>query len=148
MRKRIQTIVVSLSLLIGLLVPSLAVAPMRVAALASQGDACKGLHQLGGTSCSSDPGSNSPGQNQIASVAKVVVNIISFIAGIAVVILIVVSGIRFAVSGGDSQAAAGARNMLVYAIIGLVIIALTQAIVHFVLDALLHNNVAQNTRSS
>jgi hypothetical protein len=121
---------------------------MRVAALTSQGDACKGLHQLGGTSCSSDPSNNSPGQNQIASVAKVVVNIISFIAGIAVVILIVVSGIRFAVSGGDSQAAAGARNMLVYAIIGLVIIALTQAIVHFVLDALLHNNVAQNTPSS
>lgn len=117
--------------------------PLSVVALQGQSDACSGLTQLGGTSC--DKGGNTPGQNAIAAVVKTIVNIISFIAGIVAVILIVVSGVRFIASGGDSQAAAGARTMLIYAIVGLAVVALSQAIVHFVLDAILNNNVAQNT---
>jgi hypothetical protein len=142
--RRIKTTIMTLSLLVGFAMPSLAVAaPVQVAALQSQSDACKGLNQLGGTSCSNDP-TTSYGQNQIAAVAKVAVNIISFIAGIAAVILIVVSGVRFIASGGDSQAAASARSMLIYAIIGLVIVALAQAIVHFVLNAVLNHKVTQS----
>jgi hypothetical protein len=75
---------------------------------------------------------------------KTIVNIISFIAGIVAVILIVLSGIRFMLSGGDSQGAASARNMLIYAIVGLAIVALSQAIVHFVLNAIINHDVSQN----
>ena len=117
-------------------------APLSFAALQGQSDACNGLNQLGGTSC--DKSGSTPGQNAIAALVKTIVNIISFIAGMIAVILIVVSGIRFMTSGGDSQGAASARNMLIYAIVGLAIVALSQAIVHFVLNAILSNSVSQN----
>lgn len=140
--KRFKTIIITLSMASGLMLPMLAV-PAQVAALQSQGDACNGLSQLGGTTCSGNPSKDSAGQDQIASIAKVIIDIISFITGIAAVILIVVGGVRFVTSGGDSQAAAGARSMIIYAIVGLAIVALSQAIVHFVLNAILNNTVQQ-----
>lgn len=118
--------------------------PTSFAALQSQGDACSGLSQLSGASCDNPSSGNLGGQKTIAALVKTIINIISFLAGAIAVILIVVSGIRFMLSGGDSQGAASARNMLIYAIVGLAIVALSQAIVHFVLNAIINNTVSQN----
>jgi hypothetical protein len=41
--------------------------------------------------------------------------------------------LRYITSGGDSTKVSGAKNTLIYAIIGLIIVALAQLIVHFVL---------------
>ena len=143
--RRIKITATTIALLLSFSAPGLAAAqtaPLSIMAIQGQSAACSGLDQLGGTSC--DNNGNTPGQNQIATVAKTIVNIISFITGIAAVIMIVVAGVRFIASGGDSQATAGAKNMLIYAIIGLVVVALAQAIVHFVLNALIAHNVTQN----
>ena len=112
--------------------------PLTVIALQGQSDACSGLSQLGGTHC--DSRGKTPGQDAIAGVAKTIVNIISLIAGIVAVIFIVISGVRFIISGGDSQATASARSALIYALIGLVVVALAQLIVHFALNAAINNN--------
>ncbi len=120
--------------------------PMQVAAAPqSQSDACNGLSQLGGTPCAASGSNNSPGQDEIANIAKVVVNIISLITGIAAVIMIVVAGVKFVTSGGESSAVSSAKNTLVYAIIGLVIVALAQLIVHFVLNAVLTGSASSGT---
>jgi hypothetical protein len=79
---------------------------------------------------SSQSGSNDP----IIKIIKVAINILSFIIGIISVITIVVSGVRMIFSGGVSQAVASARTGLIYAIAGLAVTALAQAIVAFVLD--------------
>ncbi|MGI9027282.1 MAG: pilin [Candidatus Saccharimonadales bacterium] len=61
-----------------------------------------------------------------------VVNVISLIVGIAAVIMIIIGGFKYITSGGDSGAVTGAKNTILYAIIGLVIVALAQFIVRFV----------------
>jgi hypothetical protein len=81
----------------------------------------------------------------VARTIKVVVNILSFVAGVAAVIMIVFSGVKFVTSGGDSNAVSSAKNTLVYAIIGLVIAVLAQLIVHFVLNAIITGNTGIGT---
>ena len=61
-----------------------------------------------------------------------IIKIISYIAGIIAIIMIIVSGLRFITSGGDSGKVASARNSLIYALIGIVVVVLAQVMVHFV----------------
>ena len=64
---------------------------------------------------------------------KTIVNILLFILGAIAVIVIVISGIRYATSGGDSSAVKGAKDTILYAIVGLIVAILAFAIVNFVL---------------
>ena len=73
------------------------------------------------------------GGTKVDSVIKSVVRILGIVAGIVAVIMIIVSGIKYITSGGDSSKIAGAKNALVYAIVGLIVVALSQVIVRFVL---------------
>jgi hypothetical protein len=74
------------------------------------------------------------GSSSLATVGHDVVNIFSLIVGIIAIIMIIVGGFRYITSGGSSDKVGGAKNTLVYAIIGLIIVALAQIIVHFVLN--------------
>jgi hypothetical protein len=57
------------------------------------------------------------------------------LAAIAVLI-IVIQGIRFVLSQGDSQKAADARKGVIYAVIGLVVALLAEAVVRLVIGRL------------
>jgi hypothetical protein len=48
--------------------------------------------------------------------------------------MIIYGGFRYIISGGESGRVGAAKNSLIYAIIGLVIVALAQLIIHFVLN--------------
>jgi hypothetical protein len=48
--------------------------------------------------------------------------------------MILIGGFRYITSGGDSGNVSGAKNTILYAIVGLVIVALAQFIVRFVLS--------------
>jgi amino acid transporter len=63
-----------------------------------------------------------------------VTNLLSSIVGILAVIMIIYAGFRYVTSGGSDDAVKGAKRTITYAIIGLVIVALAQIIVHFVLN--------------
>ena len=63
-----------------------------------------------------------------------VVGLLSIIVGAAAVIMIIVSGLRYITSGGDSGKVAGAKNALIYALVGVAVAALAQLMVHFVLS--------------
>ena len=54
--------------------------------------------------------------------------------GIIAVIMIIVGGFRYIASGGKQESITAAKNTILYAIIGLVIVALAQIIVKFVLE--------------
>jgi uncharacterized membrane protein YuzA (DUF378 family) len=62
-----------------------------------------------------------------------VVNIISILVGIAAVIMIMVGGFKYITSGGDTGNVNSAKQTILYAIIGLVIVAFAQFIVQFVI---------------
>lgn len=108
---------------------SLSVAPMMntpVFAASSQSEICAGLGQAGG-SCGG-------GSGQITNAVRAGVNILSLVAGIAAVIMIIISGLKFITAQGDASGVASARTSLIYALVGLVVAALAQVIVHFVLS--------------
>jgi cytochrome bd-type quinol oxidase subunit 2 len=71
---------------------------------------------------------------KVNSTIATVINIFSVIVGVAAVIMIIIGGFRYITSSGDSASVNSAKNTILYAIIGLVIVALAQVIVRFVLN--------------
>lgn len=63
-----------------------------------------------------------------------VVNFFSIITGIVAVIVIILMGLRFVTSNGDAGKAASARQGIIYAVAGLIVAALAQAMVLLVLS--------------
>jgi multisubunit Na+/H+ antiporter MnhB subunit len=59
-----------------------------------------------------------------------------FLIGAISVIMLIIGGIRYTISGGDSGNVTAAKNTILYAIIGLVVAFLAFAIVNWVLGAL------------
>lgn len=83
-----------------------------------------------------------------AGVFRQVTNTILYIVGIVAVIMLIIGGIRYVVSGGDSKKVTDAKNTVLYAIIGLVICFLAFAIVNFVINALPNSETAGMIGSS
>ena len=69
-------------------------------------------------------------------VFKQVTNVILYIVGIVAVIMLIIGGIKYVISGGDAKKVTDAKNTVLYAIIGLIIAFLAYAIVNFVISAL------------
>lgn len=78
-------------------------------------------------SISAESGSN------LSTTVKKILNILSAIVGIVAIIMIIIGGFRYVTSGGKQENITAAKNTITYALIGLVIVALAQVIVHFVL---------------
>jgi len=64
-----------------------------------------------------------------------VVSILAWIIGLVAVFMVIFGGFRFVTSGGDSNAVSSARTTIFYALIGLVVSALAQVLVHYVLKS-------------
>lgn len=77
--------------------------------------------------------STTAGSSSVSGLAKKIVNIFSIIVGAVAIIMLIFGGFKYITSGGESGRVSGAKNTIVYAIIGLIIVALAQLIVHFVL---------------
>lgn len=67
------------------------------------------------------------------TIVKRIVTILSIIVGIIAVIMIIINGLRFITSNGDSNTISSARNGIIYALVGLIIVALAQFIVRYVI---------------
>lgn len=64
---------------------------------------------------------------------KTLVNTLLFIVGTLSVIMIIYGGIRYATSAGNAAAVTGAKNTIIYAVVGLVVSFLAFAVVNWVL---------------
>jgi hypothetical protein len=73
-------------------------------------------------------------EDRVSSIVNTIINVFSLIVGIVSVIMIIVGGFQYITSGGDSGKVGNAKNTILYAIVGLVIVALAQVIVQFVLN--------------
>ena len=67
---------------------------------------------------------------------KQITNTILYSVVIIAVVMLIIGGIKYVISGGDSKKVTDAKNTVLYAIIGLVIAFLSYAIVNFVISAL------------
>jgi len=66
---------------------------------------------------------------------KTITNVLLFIIGAISVIMLIIGGIRYVVSGGDSAAITSAKNTILYAIVGVVVAILAYALVNFVITS-------------
>lgn len=71
--------------------------------------------------------------DDLPKIMKNVINLLFFVIGVIAVIMIIVGGIRYSTSGGDSSQIQAAKNTVLYAVVGLVVAILAFAIVNFVL---------------
>ncbi len=79
-------------------------------------------------------GDDTDAEKSVNDIIRTVVNVLTTVVGILAVIFIIVGGFRYITSGGDSGKVTSARNTIVYALVGLIIVALAQVIVRFVLN--------------
>ncbi len=111
--------------------------PLAPSVNAQQCDPNSGI--AGGVDCA-NPGDDVPqtlfGEG---SIFTTIINILLFVIGAISVIMLIVGGIRYTTSAGDSKGVEGAKNTIMYAIIGLVVAFLAFAVVNWVLGALMPN---------
>ena len=69
------------------------------------------------------------------SIFQKVTNILLFLIGAISVIMLIIGGIRYVISGGDQAQVTGAKNTILYAIVGIIVAFLAYAAVNFVTGA-------------
>ena len=76
------------------------------------------------------------GDEQVNGFIKNIVNTLLFIIGALAVIMLIIGGIRYTTSAGNSSQTTAAKNTILYAIVGLVLAIFAYAIVNFLIDRL------------
>ncbi len=66
----------------------------------------------------------------------VAANTLIFLVGAIAVIYLIIGGLRYVISGGDSKAVTAAKDTILYAIVGIVVAVISFALVQFVIGAL------------
>ena len=105
---------------------------------------CSGSNIEFTNSPSNDKCKTSDANDTANNLAKTIINILSIVVGIVAVIMIIIGGFRYITSGGKQETVTAAKNTILYAVIGLVIVALAQLIVHFILNKTSSANVEAN----
>jgi hypothetical protein len=72
--------------------------------------------------------------DKVHSTLVTAIDIFSFVVGFISVIMIIIGGLKYITSGGDSNGVNSAKNTILYAVVGLVIVLLAQVIVRFVIS--------------
>lgn len=123
MKQLLYTTLIALSFVAGIAL----LQPAELALAAPKDEICAGVNVIaGGSGCTA-------GDAQINRIAKTIVQVFSIIVGIAAVIMIMVGGFKYITSNGDAGAVSGAKKTIAYALVGLVVVALAQFIVQYVI---------------
>jgi len=121
-------IIAVFSMLNAVSVSALALSPSHAFAISGPAnEACTGVGLVSGGGC----GDNG---TQVSNTLGTMINVFSAIIGFIAVIMIIVAGLQFMTANGNTQNITKARTSLMYAIIGLIIVVLAQALVHFVIN--------------
>lgn len=124
-KKYITNAVIAMALLVPVLVPATALAADI------QGSLCDGANLKVGGSGGCAAGDS---EDKVNGLITLVINIFSLVVGVVAVIMIIIGGLKYITSSGDSNNITSAKNTILYAIIGLVVVALAQFVVKFVLS--------------
>lgn len=88
-----------------------------------------GVNTAAGGASTKKPGTT------ISETLATVLNVLSIVIGIVAVVMVIIGGFKYITSAGDSGKTASAKNTILYAVIGLVIVIFAQIIVNFVINA-------------
>ena len=126
MRERIKLLILTLGSAFAFAIPAV------VAHAQVQTKVCEGIEKTEGDTTSGDCTDTEDGEDRVIGIVRTVINVLSLLVGSICVIMIIVGGFRYLISGGDSNGVTAAKNTIIYAIVGLVIVLLAQALVRFV----------------
>lgn len=126
MKNILTKITLAIAVLGGVMAITLGTSGLALAQNPNYDSVCNGINATGGD-CTS-------GGDEINNLVAAVINVFSWVVGVVAVIMVIYGGFEFVTSGGDSAKSAKGRNTIFYALIGLVIVALAQVIVKFVLN--------------
>lgn len=90
---------------------------------------------LGSVTPSGMPG-GSDAEDGLLNIVQTIINVIIGVVGIIAVVMMIVGGISFITSQGDTNKVTKARNTILYGVVGLIVALLAFAIVNFVLSSL------------
>ncbi len=113
-------------LALSLIIATFFVIPLSSVSAATKDDVCVGV-EAAGASCTESG-------TTVNDIIEVVVNTLSVIVGVVAVIMIIIGGFKYVTSSGDSSNVQSAKNTIMFAIVGLIIVAMAQVITGFVLD--------------
>lgn len=88
---------------------------------------CEGVRLTGGNCAPEAPGTG------VSGIIQTVINLLSLVVGVVAVIMIVIGGLKYVLSSGDAGNTKSAKDTILFALVGLVIVALAQVLVRFVL---------------
>lgn len=126
-----KKLLVIVSVLVASILPVSVLAPQSALAQdASSQASCKALKDINpnSTGCAASDG-------QVNKIIRVALQMLSIVAGVIAVIMVIVSGLKYVTSQGDSNQISSAKNSLIYAIVGIVVVVFAQIIVQFVVDS-------------
>jgi hypothetical protein len=139
MTQRLLTYIKTLLVTAGLVAIPFIASPVSAIDVFSAGCSASGS----GTSSSSSSGSSSASgsggicgaaqQDDFKTLMKNIVSTLLVVLGMIAVIMIVIGGIRYTTSNGDSAQIKSAKDTILYAVVGLVVAIMAFAIVNFVL---------------
>jgi hypothetical protein len=130
--QKIKSLIVSLLALTMLITPVLVAVPAYAFDIA--GNVCQGTNGVISAGSGDAAACNQGGNlGTLNTTLTNIINIFSGIVGVIAVLMIIVGGLRYITSGGDTNKVSGAKTTIIYALVGLVVVAMAQLIVHFVL---------------
>jgi len=119
-----------------LLVPALLVG-LSVAVPVTANAACTNeLTISGGADCAAGTQQEGTSLFDQGGIFQKITNILLFLVGAISVIMLIIGGIRYVISAGDQNQVTGAKNTIMYAIVGIVVAFLAFAAVNFVVTRL------------
>jgi len=123
-----KKITLIIGIMVTLMFPSLAFA----SSTASESYTCQGVSVIS-QNTSGNCDSFKTSSRSLDGIVSLILNILSGIVGIVAVVMIIISGLKYVTSGGSSEKTTSAKETILYAVIGLIIVALAQIIVKFIL---------------
>lgn len=125
-----KRIFIYVMLSIGLLSPTMTlVAPP---AYASTKEELKKGACLGDAACEASTSAST--KSSVDNIINTIINVFSWVVGVVAVLMVMFGGFRYITAAGDATKTKTAKDTILFALIGLVIVALSQVIVKFVID--------------
>jgi hypothetical protein len=113
--------------LAGLLFIALPVVVPSVVLADAKTDVCAGVQAASGNECSG-------GSTTVAGAISTTLRILQLLAGVLAIFYLIYAGLKFITSSGSSDGVKSAKNTILYAAIGLVVVIVSQFIIQFVLS--------------
>lgn len=129
-KKSLQSLLLAPAVMLGI---GMAV-PAVASAVAGTCDSSVSSGLKGGAACAQGTGQSSDLFGS-SGVFKTITNVLLYIIGAIAVIMLIIGGIRYITSGGDSAQVTNAKNTILYAVVGIIIAILAYAVVNFVIGS-------------